>query len=110
MFEPGNQYAVGNGRPKKPYSITETLKKAIKAQPRFKMQLIAKVQKMALQGDATAIKLIWGYLDGMPQQDITSGGESIIPHVALSTLRPKSKQVQEPVIEGIVDSVSDSNT
>lgn len=101
-FQIGNQLSVGNGRPKKPYSITEAFKKLLKAKPHAKRLIVEKVYQMALKGDPTAIKLVWAYMDGMPQQDITSAGESIIPHVAISTLRPK--QIKEPTIKGnIVD-------
>ncbi len=82
-----------NGRPKKPYSITTAFQKLLKAEPNAKAKIVKKVYEMALNGDVSAIKLIWSYMDGAPQQDITSGGESIIPHVSIATTRRTFKPI-----------------
>jgi hypothetical protein len=36
-----------------------------------------KVLERALSGDPNMIKLLWSYMDGMPVQDITSGGQKL---------------------------------
>ena len=66
-----------DGRPPKGYSITETIKEMMAEKPEIKKALGAKILDMALKGDITAMKTLWNYMDGMPQQDITSGGEAI---------------------------------
>lgn len=46
--------------------------------PEIKELLARVVLEKAVQNkDLTAIKLIWQYMDGMPSQDVTSGGEKI---------------------------------
>jgi hypothetical protein len=67
------------GRPKKGHSITETIKAMMDEKPEIKRALGTKVLEMALKGDMYAIRMIWGYLDGMPTQDLTSGGEKLEP-------------------------------
>ena len=57
-----------NGRPKKGHSITETIKAMMDERPEIKKALAAKVLQMASEGDITAMKTIWNYLDGMPMQ------------------------------------------
>ena len=59
-----------NGRPKKGVSITDTIRQMMNEQPEIKKALGAKILDMALKGDITAIKTIWNYLDGMPQQSL----------------------------------------
>jgi hypothetical protein len=66
-----------NGRPKKGYSITEWFKGMLDSNPEVKDELGSAILQKAKQGDTTAMKLIWNYMDGMPQQDITSGGKPI---------------------------------
>lgn len=63
-----------NGRPKKGHSITETIKAMMDERPEIKRALAAKVLQMANEGDITAMKTIWNYLDGMPtqKQEITA--------------------------------------
>jgi len=77
-YKPGQS---GNlkGRPKKGHSITETIREMMDEQPEIKKALGQKILKMAMDGDITAMKTIWNYLDGMPQQntDITTLGEKI---------------------------------
>ena len=55
------------GRPPKGWSLTETIKSMIEAEPALKKQLGAKIIDMAKQGDIAAIKLLWNYVDGMPK-------------------------------------------
>lgn len=68
-----------NGRPKKGYSITEWFQEMLKASPEKRDAIGASIMAKALEGDATAIKLVWNYMDGMPPQsvDLTSKGEQI---------------------------------
>ena len=70
-----------NGRPPKGYSITEMMKEMLTSQPEIKKAIGQSIAKKALQGDVTALKLLWNYLDGMPKQDgtldLTTGGEKI---------------------------------
>ena len=48
-----------NGRPKKDYSITETIRNMMAEDPEIKKRLGAKVIHMAQMGDMTAMKTIW---------------------------------------------------
>lgn len=62
------------GRPPKGHSITETIRAMMDERPEIKKALAAKVLQMASEGDITAMKTIWNYLDGMPtqKQEITA--------------------------------------
>lgn len=70
------------GRPLKGYSITETIKDMMDAEPKIKQALGKVILKKALEEqDMTAIKLLWSYMDGMPKltQEISGPeGEPII--------------------------------
>ena len=66
-----------HGAPKKEYSISQIIREMMDETPEIKKALGAQIFKMALGGDITAIRTIWNYMDGMPSQDITSGGEKI---------------------------------
>jgi hypothetical protein len=63
-----------NGRPKKGHSITETIRAMMDEKPEIKKALGAKILQMAVEGDITAIKTIWNYIDGMPLQKSEIGG------------------------------------
>ena len=67
------------GRPPKGYSITEMMKEMLNAQPEIKKAIGQRIAKKALEGDITAIKTLWQYMDGMPQQyvDHTTAGNPI---------------------------------
>lgn len=74
-----------NGRPKKGQSLSDLMNKYLDTpsdDPDItkKEKFIMKVAKMAYDGDATALKLIWNYLDGMPHQkiDLTSNDQTIM--------------------------------
>ncbi len=69
-FKPG-QSGNPKGRPPKGYSITETFREMLKAQPDIKQALATKVLQAAIKGDLAAIKLLWQYMDGMPPQNQT---------------------------------------
>lgn len=68
-----------NGRPKKGYSITEWFKEMLNSKPEIKDAIGKSIMKKALEGDTTAQKMVWQYMDGMPKQstDITTNGESL---------------------------------
>ena len=87
-YKPG-QSGNPKGRPKKGYSITETVKSMLNAKPEIKQALANKVLEKALKGDIAAQKMIWQYMDGMPQQDITSGGDKIGTRIDVNALLVK---------------------
>lgn len=47
------------------------------SKPEVKEAIAKSIIKKALEGDTAAQKMVWQYMDGMPQQDITSNGETI---------------------------------
>lgn len=55
-----------DGRPKKGYSITEWFKGMLDSKPEVKDAIGNSILKKALQGDTTAQKLVWNYMDGLP--------------------------------------------
>jgi len=58
------------GRPKKGYSITEWFKEMLKSNPEIKDAMGKSILKKALEGDIAAQRLVWQYMDGMPQQKV----------------------------------------
>ena len=63
------------GRPKKGQTLTDLMREYLDTPTEdktttLKEVFIKKVAKMAYDGDMTAIKLVWNYLDGMPKQTI----------------------------------------
>lgn len=68
-----------NGRPLKGYSITEWFKEMFKSNPKIKEAIGKSIIQKALEGDSTAQKLVWNYMDGLPQGfvDVTSMGEKL---------------------------------
>ena len=67
-----------NGRPKKEHSITEAIRGMMDEKPEVKKALAQKILQMALQGDITAIKTLWNYIDGMPKQDMGIDANMVI--------------------------------
>ena len=65
------------GRPPKGHSITETIKSMMDEKPEIKKALAGKALEMALGGDITAIKTIWGYLDGVPNNTNVAVGVNV---------------------------------
>jgi len=59
-----------NGRPKKGYSITEWFQEMFNSDSEIKNELGLAILAKAKQGDPTALKLVWNYMDGMPKQSI----------------------------------------
>ena len=57
-----------NGRPKKEYSIVQTIKDMMATDPGKKRKLAEKIYEMAEKGDVVAMKTIIQYMDGMPHQ------------------------------------------
>jgi len=62
-----------NGRPVKGYSITHMFQEMFTNNPERKAELGEAIYRKAKQGDPTALKLVWNYMDGMPTQksDVT---------------------------------------
>jgi len=72
-FGAGN-IANPNGRPKKGQTLTDCMREYLESKNTTtgvvrKEEFVAKVAKMAFDGDATALRLIWNYLEGMPKQE-----------------------------------------
>lgn len=67
LWKPGES-GNPNGRPPKGHSITDTIRAMMDEKPEIKKALGAKILQSAADGDITAMKLIWNYLDGMPTQ------------------------------------------
>ena len=87
-FKPGES---GNpdGRPPKGYSITEMMKEMLSSDPRVKETLGKVIITKALEGDITAIKTVWQYMDGMPKQSVELTGDESKPlYVGLPERRP----------------------
>lgn len=63
-----------NGRPPKGYSITEWFKNMLNSRPEVKEAMGNSILKKALEGDTTAQKLVWQYMDGMPKQALEHSG------------------------------------
>lgn len=64
------QSGNAKGRPPKGHSVTEMVKQMMDEQPELKRSLVTKIVNLAIEGDLTAIKLIWNYMDGMPTHSI----------------------------------------
>jgi hypothetical protein len=85
-----------NGRPKKGESITEIAKKFLEDIPEgqnktYKQLFFEKVYKKAVvEGDIAALKLVWNYVDGMPEQPIKHTGDADNPVTVKVYLPPKS--------------------
>lgn len=80
QFKLGNN-ANPNGRPKKEWTMKSLIIESLEEQSEdgtpAKKGIARKLAKLALAGDMQAIKEVNNRIDGMPQQDITSGGEAI---------------------------------
>lgn len=62
-----------NGRPKKGMTLTDAMRDYLEQKNENtgrirKDEFVQKVAKLAYEGDPTALKLIWNYIDGMPVQ------------------------------------------
>lgn len=87
-FKPGES-GNPNGRPPKGYSITEMMKEMLSSKPEVKETLGKVIITKALEGDITAIKTVWQYMDGMPKQNVTLEGNENKPlYVGLPSRRP----------------------
>jgi len=88
-FNANPQNINKSGRPPKGYSITEWFKEMLNSKPEVKDAIGKSIMKKALEGDTTAQKMVWQYMDGMPQQNLTlSGDESKPLYVELPSRRP----------------------
>lgn len=80
---PGNT-ANPNGRPPGTLSLVSLLKKHLEEVPdgdkRTRAELfIRQTLSKAMKGDPSSEKLVWQYIEGLPQQkvDVTSGGKPL---------------------------------
>jgi len=79
-FEKG-QSGNPNGRPVGAKSLTTKVKEALLKiadgkDYTYEEALIKSILKKAIvDGDSNMIRLMWNYIDGMPQQDINMGGD-----------------------------------
>jgi hypothetical protein len=94
-FKPG-QSGNPNGRPKKGYSITEWFKEMLDSKPEVKDAIGKSIMKKALEGDTTAQKMVWQYMDGMPEQKQTN----LNVDVPTDETKPPEEQLKE-VLERI---------
>lgn len=76
-FKPG-QSGNPNGRPPKGYSITEMMKEMLNSKPEVKKRLGEVIAAKALEGDISAIKTLWQYMDGMPKQSVDLNAEGAL--------------------------------
>ncbi len=67
-----------NGRPPKGYSITDWFQNMLNSKPEVKDAIGKSIMKKALEGDTTAQKMVWSYMDGMPPQKIETPDGGII--------------------------------
>lgn len=77
-YKPG-QSGNPNGRPPKGYSITEWFKNMLNSKPEVKDAIGKSILKKALEGDTTAQKMVWQYMDGMPKQTVDLGNKDDKP-------------------------------
>lgn len=94
QFKPGNN-ANPNGRPKKEWTMKSLIEEALEELQEdgtpVKKGIAKRLSKLALAGDMQAIKEVNNRIDGMPQQDITSGGEAIKAPITYLPAEDKDK-------------------
>lgn len=90
-WKPG-QSGNPNGRPKKGHTLTDAMRELLEAKRQdpskagrsvqAKKLFVESVYHRAVNGDPTAMKLLWNYVDGMPEQKfagtIEHGGSIVI--------------------------------
>lgn len=98
-FQDNPQNINKKGRPSKGYSITEMMREMIAEEPKVREAIGKSVLKKALAGDTQAIKLIWSYMDGMPNQKIENTFESETEGILLLreiiSTRRKAKKITD---------------
>lgn len=72
-FKPG-QSGNPDGRPPKGYSITEWFQNMMNSNPDVRDAMGKSIVKKALEGDVSAQKMVWQYMDGMPKQTLEHEG------------------------------------
>lgn len=78
-YKPG-QSGNPNGRPKRDWTWSGVLEKAVQEELNgvaLKDAVAKSLIKEALKGNVIAAKELMNRMDGMPQQDVTSGGKAI---------------------------------
>ena len=78
-FDKNPQNINRSGRPPKGYSITDAFKEMFTKDPETKARIVNAIRKKAEEGDATAQKLLWNYMDGMPAQSKDDPGSEDNP-------------------------------
>jgi hypothetical protein len=75
------------GRPPKGYSISETVRQMFETSPDLKKKLVKTMVDKAIEGDMSACKLIWSYVDGLPRQstDPTNGFQDLKGLIVVKT-------------------------
>lgn len=90
-----------NGRPKKGHTLTDAMREYLentneKTGRIRRDEFVQKVATMAYEGDPTALKLIWNYLEGMPPQKLEhSGAIGITYQEALKLLKGETIDVHD---------------
>lgn len=82
------------GRPKKGYSITEMMREMLSSKPEIKEAIGKVIAKKALEGDLTAIKTLWQYMDGMPDQKVEHGGSLDLLNMSDEKLKQTIAQIE----------------
>lgn len=102
-FDVNPQNINRNGRPPKGYSITEWFREMLSSNPEVKEELGNAILEKARKGDVAAQKLVWNYIDGMPQQkvDVTTLGKEI---------NTDSKKVADSLQELLNDTKADTSS
>jgi len=85
-----------NGRPKSGDSITDIAKRFLDGTPEGMKKTHKEIffetvyRKAVIEKDIAAIKLVWNYVDGMPEQPIKHTGDADNPVTVKVYLPPKS--------------------
>jgi len=108
MAKSGGSYKPGQsgnpkGRPPKGYSITDAFKSMFKESPEKKQEIVDSIFAKAKRGDPTAQKLVWSYMDGMPQQNVDWQGELKVTPILGAISVPSNDSDQEVIEAEIQD-------
>lgn len=92
------------GPPLKEHSITGWFRGMMNSDPKVREALGRSILKAALDGDMTAVKLIWNYIDGMPKGYLESdeGGFGATRNTQINVFNlsePERKEVRSGIRE-----------